>query len=67
MTVQEFINSFSSKDLNKELVFNYSVTFILRPDKDAHKWNNKEFDEMLEDEGFYPEGLDKNTIIVELL
>ena len=66
MTVQEFINSFSSEDLNKELFFNYSV-ITMTPEVNRHTWTNTEYDIVLKNRGYYQAKLDKNSIIVELV
>jgi hypothetical protein len=66
MTVQEFINSFSSEDLNKELLFNYSV-ITMTPEVNGHIWTNTEYDIVLKHRGYYQAKLDKNSIIVELV
>jgi hypothetical protein len=66
MTVQEFINSFSSEDLNKELFFNY-LFITMTPEVNVHTWTNTEYDTVLKNRGYYQEKLDKNSIIVELV
>ena len=66
MTVQEFINSFSSEDLNKELFFNY-LFITMTPEVNVHIWTNTEYDTVLKNRGYYQAKLDKNSIIVELV
>lgn len=66
MTVQEFINSFSLEDLNKELFFNYSV-ITMTPEVNGHIWTNTDYDIVLKNRGYYQAKLDKNSIIVELV
>ena len=66
MTVREFINSFSEKELDKELVFNFSLTYMVKP-TDIH-YTAEEFNDMweyeLEEEYYSKDEIKKDNVVV---